>query len=119
MRTRISSALILALLLSSGLVVSGERQQRPTMAAPASDSRMLLKAARVIDGRGNVIEDAVITVVGSKITAVGRQATSAGAITYDLGSATLMPGMIDVHVHPEYFFGPGGKYGERDVPSQF
>jgi imidazolonepropionase-like amidohydrolase len=119
MRTRISPALILALSLSSVLAVSGAPQQRQTTAAPGSNGRISLKAARVIDGRGNVVEDAVITVVGSKITAVGRQAASAGPITYDLGSATLMPGMIDVHVHPEYFFGPGGKYGERDVPPEF
>src|SRR4051812_46984865 len=110
MRTRLWPVLILAALLSSALAVAAARQQRPTAAAPTPDGRVLLKAARVIDGRGNVVEDAVITVVGSKITGVGRHTAAAGPITYDLGSATLMPGMIDVHVHPEYFFGPGGKY---------
>jgi imidazolonepropionase-like amidohydrolase len=78
-----------------------------------------IKAARVIDGRGNVLTDTVVTVTGSKITAVGPQRAGTGPITYDLGGATVMPGMIDVHVHLNYFFGPGGKYGERDLPPDY
>jgi imidazolonepropionase-like amidohydrolase len=78
-----------------------------------------LKAARVIDGRGGVIENGVVTVTGSKITAVGPQTPDAGPITYDLGSATILPGMIDVHVHLNWYFGPNGKYGERDVPADY
>jgi imidazolonepropionase-like amidohydrolase len=36
-----------------------------------------------------------------------------GPITYDLGNATVMPGLIDVHVHLQWYFGPSGKYGDR------
>jgi imidazolonepropionase-like amidohydrolase len=78
-----------------------------------------IKAARIVDGRGNVLRDSIITVTGSKITAVNPQTSRTGPITYDLRSATLMPGMIDVHVHLNYFFGPGGKYGERNVPADY
>ena len=81
--------------------------------AAQSPQVVTIKAARVIDGRGNVLNDGVVTVTGSKITAVSPQTSRSGPIAYDLGSATLMPGMIDVHVHLNYFFGPGGKYGER------
>ncbi len=101
------AALVFALSVSAVLAVS------------AQPDRVTLKAARVIDGRGKVVERAVITVVGSKITAVGPETSATGPITYDLGAATLMPGMIDVHVHPEYFFGPGGKYGERNLPAGY
>jgi imidazolonepropionase-like amidohydrolase len=40
-------------------------------------------------------------------------------VTYDLGDMTVMPGMIDVHVHMNWYFGPGGKYGERDVTAAY
>ena len=114
------AALVLALSVTCVLGVSAELRQRATPRAPVSDGgRVTLKAARVIDGRGKVLERAVITVVGSRITAVGPETSATGPITYDLGAATLMPGMIDVHVHPEYFFGPGGKYGERNLPAGY
>ena len=78
-----------------------------------------IKAARIVDGRGNVLRDSIITVTGSRITAVNPQTSRTSPITYDLRNATLMPGMIDVHVHLNYFFGPGGKYGERNVPADY
>jgi imidazolonepropionase-like amidohydrolase len=69
-----------------------------------------IHAARLIDGKGGTINDAVITVQGTKITAVGP-ATAGQTYTYDLGSATVLPGMIDVHVHLNWIFGSDGKYG--------
>jgi imidazolonepropionase-like amidohydrolase len=114
------TALALALSVSGVLAVSADLRQRTTPPTPVPDGgRVTLKAARLIDGRGNVFNDAVITVTGSKITAVGPQTSASAPITHDLGAATLMPGMIDVHVHPEYFFGPGGKYGERNLPAGY
>jgi imidazolonepropionase-like amidohydrolase len=71
-----------------------------------------LHAARVLDGKGGVVENAVITVQGSKIVSVGPM-TAGQTPTYDLGDATLMPGMIDVHVHLNWYFGSNGKYGGR------
>lgn len=66
-----------------------------------------LRAARVFDGKGNVLSNGVIEVTGSKITAVDQRP---GPYTYDLGDATLMPGMIDVHVHLNWYFSENGKY---------
>src|SRR3954464_1840347 len=96
------TALALVLSVSGVLAVSVDLRQRATPPTPVPDGgRVTLKAARLIDGRGNVLNDAVITVIGSKITAVGPQTPASAPITHDLGAATLMPGMIDVHVHPE------------------
>jgi imidazolonepropionase-like amidohydrolase len=53
-------------------------------------------AARILDGRGGIVEDAVIEISGSKITKIERRS---GPVTYDLGNATVLPGLIDVHVH--------------------
>jgi imidazolonepropionase-like amidohydrolase len=69
-----------------------------------------LRAARVLDGRGKVLTNAVVEVRGTKIAAVDQRKT---AVTHDLGDVTLMPGMIDVHTHVDWHFQPSGKYGRR------
>ena len=66
---------------------------------------MTVRAARVLDGRGGSLANGVIEVRGSTIVAVDQRT---GPVTYDLGDATVMPGMIDVHVHMNWYFGPGG-----------
>jgi len=60
-----------------------------------------LKAARLIDGTGAApITDAVVIVTGDTITAVGSNiAVPAGATVIDLGDSTILPGVIDAHVH--------------------
>jgi imidazolonepropionase-like amidohydrolase len=59
--------------------------------------------ARLIDGRGgDPVDDAVVVVDGERITAVGRAATvkvPRGAARVDLAGLTLLPGLIDCHVH--------------------
>ncbi|HEX9163856.1 MAG TPA: amidohydrolase family protein, partial [Thermoanaerobaculia bacterium] len=61
----------------------------------------VLRAARLIDGTGAApLSNGVVVVTGSKITAVGSNLPApAGAKVIDLGDATLMPGLIDAHVH--------------------
>jgi imidazolonepropionase-like amidohydrolase len=36
-----------------------------------------------------------------------------GAVTHDLGDVTVLPGLIDVHTHIDWHFGPDGRYGNR------
>jgi imidazolonepropionase-like amidohydrolase len=67
-----------------------------------------IRAAHVFDGKGALIDNGVVEVRGSKIIAVDQRE---GPVTYDLGDATLLPGMIDVHVHLNWYFGSNGKYG--------
>jgi imidazolonepropionase-like amidohydrolase len=69
-------------------------------AAAEPDSVLALRAARMIDGRGNVVAPAVIVVRGDKIAAAGSNVEiPKGARTIELGDATLLPGLIDAHVH--------------------
>lgn len=57
---------------------------------------------QLIDGKSNTaIPNAVILVEGQKIKAVGgKDIIPKGATIVDLSSYTVLPGMIDAHVHP-------------------
>ena len=68
----------------------------------------------MIDGRGQAATNQTITVRGSKIAQVG---SAAGAVTYDLGTLTLLPGFIDTHVHIGWHFGPDGRYVSGREPA--
>src|SRR5436190_10968279 len=61
----------------------------------------ILKAVRLVDGSGaNPISPALVKIEGDKITQVGSQLdVPAGAQVIDLGSSTLLPGLIDLHTH--------------------
>lgn len=62
-----------------------------------------IRAKRLYDGtREGMIEDAVVVIQDKKITTVGPAAETslpAGIDVLDAGERTLMPGMIDAHVH--------------------
>lgn len=65
----------------------------------AQEAPVVLQGARILDGRGGVIEDANIVVQNGRIVEVAPGATAEGALRVDLRNYTVMPGMIDVHVH--------------------
>ncbi|WP_447977452.1 amidohydrolase family protein [Candidatus Nitrospira bockiana] len=61
-----------------------------------------LRGVRLIDGRGGVREHAVVLVQGGRIAAVGdegRVRIPRGARQPDVEGATVLPGLIDCHVH--------------------
>jgi imidazolonepropionase-like amidohydrolase len=60
-----------------------------------------IRAGRLFDSvSGRMLENQVILVKGERIAEVGAGvAIPAGATVLDLGSATVLPGMIDTHVH--------------------
>jgi imidazolonepropionase-like amidohydrolase len=67
----------------------------------AQEKVVVIRAARMIDGKSDaVIAPAVVIVRGKTIEKVGRDlAIPAGAEVIDLGDMTLLPGLIDAHVH--------------------
>lgn len=80
------------------------------------ESVKTIRAARVLDGRGGVVENAVIEVTNSKITKIDQRP---GPVTYDLGQATVLPGLIDVHLHLTHVVIPGWNTGGPIPPISF
>jgi imidazolonepropionase-like amidohydrolase len=70
---------------------------------------ILLRAARLLDiESGRLVTPGEVLVIGERISGVGSQVNvPAGVETIDLGDATLLPGLIDVHVH--LFLHPGAE----------
>lgn len=85
----------------------------------AQETPITIQAGRLIDGAGNVQEDVTITVTGSRITGVSVGASD-GAATYNLSELTLMPGLIDTHVHlTAHFDADGRNHSDPDeTPTQ-
>lgn len=67
----------------------------------------LVRSARLIDGRGGApLTPAMVRIEGDRIAAVGaRLDIPPGAPVIDLGEATLLPGLIDLHTHLTDKFG--------------
>ena len=87
---------------------------------PGQDRPITIRAARVLDGKGGSIPNAVVTVQHGRIVRVAR-AAPALRVTYDLGSWTLLPGLIDAHDHLAWHFNPAGRLhtgNDGETPAQ-
>ena len=81
-------------------------------AAPlaAQQTPIVLHAARLLDGTGGAMSDVDVVVQHGRIMSVGPHAAApAGGRVVELGSRTLLPGLIDVHVHPTWYFNRQGR----------
>jgi imidazolonepropionase-like amidohydrolase len=74
-----------------------------SLALTASAQTLVLAGGRLIDGYGGPpLENAVIVIEGKTIKAVGREGVvpiPAGAKVIDTNGYTVMPGLMDMHVH--------------------
>ncbi|HEY0348614.1 MAG TPA: amidohydrolase family protein [Pyrinomonadaceae bacterium] len=75
----------------------------PTRSGLAANPIILLRAKRLLDPRsGKVLSPAAVLIEGDKIKQIGISSqvpAPAGAEIIDLGTATLLPGLIDGHTH--------------------
>jgi len=77
----------------------------------AQDRTITLRVGTALDGRGDVVRNTTLVVEGGKILSIDPSIRRA---TYDLSGLTVMPGMIDTHVHVAWHFGPDGRFSQRD-----
>jgi imidazolonepropionase-like amidohydrolase len=98
------STILPILSLSTILSVSSAAQSQPAPTHP-----IVLHASRLLDIKnGKLIKPGEILVDGERIVEVGTSVKHpAGAEVIDLGDRTLMPGLIDAHVH--LFLHPGAE----------
>ena len=101
---------IISIGLTIGVVVAVLLMTPAVISQQTPGDVLTIRAARVLDGRGKILTNAVVEIRGTKIAAVDQRK---GPVTHDLGDVTLMPGMIDVHTHVDWHFQPNGKYGNR------
>jgi imidazolonepropionase-like amidohydrolase len=97
---RAASMFLVALpLLGVAAPAPAQPPREPGSAAPARP--VVLRAARLFDGKSDtLLSPAIVVVQNGSIAAAGpRAAIPDGAQVIDLGDATLLPGLIDAHVH--------------------
>jgi imidazolonepropionase-like amidohydrolase len=96
-----SFKLIMCISLIIGAAAQASRAQ-----TTAPQTRVVIAADVLLDGRGHVIRNTRVVVEGSKIVRIDPKA---GPVDYDLRGLTVMPGWIDAHVHITWSFGKDGK----------
>jgi imidazolonepropionase-like amidohydrolase len=104
-------------LLAVSLLFTSLLASQNSPIAPPSAAPITIHAARLIDGRGHTLDDVLVTVHSGRIERVQPNIGAQGrGATYELGSATLLPGLIDAHVHPGWYINrEGALHSQRDA----
>jgi imidazolonepropionase-like amidohydrolase len=114
LRSAILAALVAGLPLlglQPGVAAPGEVILPLEPAAPAPGKPLAIRLGRLVDGKGKVWTDAVVSVQGERIVRVstGDADLPAGAEVIDLRRFTGIPGLIDVHTHMSYYYDPASQ----------
>jgi imidazolonepropionase-like amidohydrolase len=91
------------------MAASGRLRAAQAASTGPAEHAIVLHAARLLDVEsGHIIAPGEILVEGNRIREVGAEVSRpAGAEMIELGDATLLPGLIDAHVH--LFLHPGAE----------
>ena len=83
----------------------------------AQEGSVVIRAGRLIDGKGGVTRNATVVVEGSRIARVNSAAGTRA--TYDFSNLTVLPGLIDTHAHIAAHFGKDGRASNAgETPSE-
>jgi imidazolonepropionase-like amidohydrolase len=88
-------SILCACVLAAGVALVSAHQD------PQFVQRTVIRAARMIDVEtGKTVNDAVIAIEGDRIVSAGTsERIPSNATVIELGTATLLPGLIDAHTH--------------------
>lgn len=82
----------------------------------AAQTPIAIRAGRLIDGKGGVRRDVTIVVAGPRIQGIDG---ATGPVTYDLSRFSVLPGLIDTHVHIGSHFGKDGRASNQgETPAE-
>lgn len=106
----------LPLLLGAATALSAQTSPAP---AVVPNTPRVLRAARVLDGTGRVLTRQDIVLQGGRITSIKPAIGPLPAGGIDLGDRTVLPGLIDTHVHLGWYINSQDKMhtdGDGDAP---
>ena len=81
---------------------------------------VVIRTSNLLDGKGRVLKNTDLVIEGGRITRMGK---ASGKAAIDLTGMTVMPGWIDTHVHPTWYFNQDGRLeqggrGSKSTPQQ-
>ena len=105
-------------LLAVLILAAGLSRSRP-LVAQEPGGPISIYAARVLDGKGGVMKNATVIVDGGRILRVEPRRVERP--TFEFPGGTLLPGLIDAHVHIGAYVNRQGRMhapGDGDTPAE-
>ncbi len=100
---RTAAVSILAIPIPSGCATDAGQDASDSYLA-GRDAAIVIRADRILDGRGAVLTGRELVVRDGRIEAIAEAGTTEDAVVYELPGATALPGLIDTHVHLGWHF---------------
>jgi imidazolonepropionase-like amidohydrolase len=109
-RRRIAASCSIACLVVGSAALAGGSSQ-------AAAQTTVLRASRVLDGLGGAMDDRDIVIRDGRVADVLPRGEGTGDLVLDLTGLTVLPGLIDTHVHVGWHFGPDGRLARGTEPA--